>query len=699
MANSGRLELTWTNKDKVLISTGEGRYDYEWVDPSDFRAREIRLIDEVDVTEAPDQRPARSELPEPTRDNLLITGDALHVLDILAKVPEYASEYAGRIKLVYIDPPFNTGQAFEHYEDNIEHSIWLTMMRDRLRQLKPLLSDDGSVWVHLDDAEVHRMRSVLDEELGEDNFVATIVWQKSDTLRNDAGGLSVDQDYILVYRKSAAFSASRMPRTPAMDLIYKSPDGDPVPWFDGGPTAPGAKTHQGMVYAIQHPITGEPMYPLNNRCWALGQSDVLAMMSEYAPYRLEVIDDLEKRAEVCGLPPERMRADVPALVLDAPLEETAESARRRIAEGRWPDMFLKGKDGTGYVGKKTHLPVGGVAPRTWWTNDETGSNRTAKMETKKLFKDLTPFDTPKPERLLERVIYIGSQPGDIVLDFFGGSGTTAAVAHKMGRRWITSELKLATVSRYTKPRLIKVVKGEDLGGITLREEFVAVDELPSGLLPEDARRFTTLLNKFAKAMDTRLEDDDDGPRMGDGDDDKVVEPEDGDAIFADPTITDTVKRLRATARTKKVKTKNWYGGGSFRHLIVGNSMFQVIDGDVFLADWARGGTLARAVAAQFGFSYEDSVYPFAGRKGKLWLAVIDGSVDGSLVEHIQSYLSEGEAVAIFATSLDATARTSLARGSSLDKVPAAILASYRRTTRRTRATAPESLPVREGATT
>lgn len=180
--HQGCLELTWTDKNKALLSTGDGKYDYAFVDPSDYRVSEVRLLHEVERVEVeiPAGRP--DELPVPTTDNLLITGDAMHVLDALAKIPEYADKYVGQVKLVYIDPPFNTGQAFSNYEDNIEHSIWLTMLRDRLRQIKPLLADDGSVWVHLDHAESHRCRVVLDEEFGPDNFAAEVAWQKADAL-------------------------------------------------------------------------------------------------------------------------------------------------------------------------------------------------------------------------------------------------------------------------------------------------------------------------------------------------------------------------------------------------------------------------------------------------------------------------------------------------------------------------------------
>src|SRR3546814_9146850 len=166
---SGRLELTWTNKHLLLISDPEG--GYEWVEPTDPRVSEVRLLQEVGTVgdDAPDAG------------NLLIEGDALHALTALNRIPELAERYAGRVRLVYIDPPFNTGQAFANYDDNLEHSVWLSMLRDRLVQLKPLLSTNGSIWVHLDDAEAHRARAVLDEVFGAENFVAEGVWQKADS--------------------------------------------------------------------------------------------------------------------------------------------------------------------------------------------------------------------------------------------------------------------------------------------------------------------------------------------------------------------------------------------------------------------------------------------------------------------------------------------------------------------------------------
>lgn len=260
--HAGRLELTWTDKDKALLSAIDGKYDYTFVDPADWRVSEVRLLDEVERYDREPDPDAPEGDPEPSDDNLLISGDAMHVLDALAKIPEYADRHVGKVKLVYIDPPFNTGQAFLNYEDNIEHSIWLTMLRDRLGQIKPLLAEDGSVWVHLDHVESHRCRSVLDEELGPENFVAEIAWQKATAPKSDTKGISISQDVILVYRKSAAWRPNRMFRLASTTTTrYKSRDGDRIPWRDDNATANGAATHQSMVYGIQHPVTGNLVYP------------------------------------------------------------------------------------------------------------------------------------------------------------------------------------------------------------------------------------------------------------------------------------------------------------------------------------------------------------------------------------------------------------------------------------------------------
>lgn len=180
-----RLQLTWYNKDKALIPTETGKYGYTWVDPSDPRYCETHTLVLDDYVQG-SQTPKSDEFAyseradlEPQDDNLLILGESGDVLEALTRVPELAEKYVGKVKLIYIDPPFNTAQTFASYEDNLEHSIWLTMMRDRLHHMKKLLADDGSIWVHLDDVEVHRMRVLMDEVFGADRFVAEMQWQKT----------------------------------------------------------------------------------------------------------------------------------------------------------------------------------------------------------------------------------------------------------------------------------------------------------------------------------------------------------------------------------------------------------------------------------------------------------------------------------------------------------------------------------------
>ena len=205
--NAQRLQLTWYNKDKALIPTETGKYGYTWVDPSDPRYCETHTLvldDYVQGAQTPKsdefEYSERADL-EPQDDNLLILGESGDVLEALTRVPELAKKYVGQVKLIYIDPPFNTAQTFASYEDNLEHSIWLTMMRDRLLHMKKLLSADGSIWVHLDDVEVHRMRLLLDEVFSPGSFVTTIAWEKAQGARNDTD-ISSAQDLILVYKKS-----------------------------------------------------------------------------------------------------------------------------------------------------------------------------------------------------------------------------------------------------------------------------------------------------------------------------------------------------------------------------------------------------------------------------------------------------------------------------------------------------------------
>ena len=222
-APQGRLELTWTNKHRALLRDDDG--SYQWVAPSDYRVAEVRLLRDAGVTG--DVRAERDR----ASDNLLIRGDALNGLGSLIELPEFARQYLGQVKLAYIDPPFNTGEAFAQYEDNLEHSIWLTMMRDRLRQIEKLLAPDGSVWVHLNDDEGHYAKVVMDEVFGRRNFVASIIWQKR-TSRENRAAFGTAHDYIVVYSPAGPTGwrdvRNRLARNTAEPT---NPDNDPRgPW-------------------------------------------------------------------------------------------------------------------------------------------------------------------------------------------------------------------------------------------------------------------------------------------------------------------------------------------------------------------------------------------------------------------------------------------------------------------------------------
>jgi adenine-specific DNA-methyltransferase len=522
----GRLELTWTNKHLRLLAHEDG--SYEWVSPSDYRVAEVRLLHDVSTVGQTGKVRAA--------DSLLIRGDALNALTSLSRIPEFAGEYLGKVKLCYIDPPFNTQKSFLQYDDALEHSVWLTMIRDRLMQIKELLAPEGSVWVHLDDSEVHRARSVLDEVFGTPAFVTTVVWQKRTTKENRPAFSSM-HDYILVYSPMGGPWRAHRNKLTRSNGGYSNPDNDPSgPWASIPFTAKGMRKNQ--MYPVTTPAGVTYTPPFKNRCWAATEPQYL----------------------------------------------------RLLAEGRvyFPDSG-KGKPRT----KQYEWEDEGVVPDTWWTASECGTNDEAKRHIHELFPSDPEFATPKPEQLLQRIIHVASNPGDIVLDCFLGSGTAAAVAIKMGRRWVGVEYEPDTVTRYTIPRLQQVVSGEDLGGIT----------------------------------------DDTG----------------------------------------------WEGGSGFRILEVSSSMFEADGGLVFLADWMTNSVLAEATAVQLGFTYEADP-PFAGRKGRTRLAVVDGVANESVVRLVVSALPERERVVVCGTGIDSDARPILRElrpGSTLRKIPAALLDEYR----------------------
>ena len=342
-----------------------------------------------------------------TKDNLLIQGDNLEALKALLPF------YRGQVKCIFIDPPYNTKSAFEHYyDDNLEHAQWLSMMLPRLQLLRELLREDGSIWVTIDDNEGHYLKVMMDEVFGRGNFIATIAWEKDKGGRGDAD-ISTSHDMILAYAtKRSRWSETRnlIERTAVQAGRFQNPDNDPRgPWRQGDDGTAKSGTEK-QRYPIVLP-SGRSVVPKQGRFWAFSL-------------------------------------------------ETFERAR---SEGR--AYFGKNGDRLPIIKRYADVVREGVAPRTWWTAEEAGTNQSAKRDhLAKMFPDMDTFATPKPEELLQRILHISTNPNDVILDSFLGSGTTAAVAHKMGRRWIGIEMG-EHAATHCLPRLQKVLDGEQ-GGIS-----------------------------------------------------------------------------------------------------------------------------------------------------------------------------------------------------------------------------------------
>jgi adenine-specific DNA-methyltransferase len=382
VANKQKLELTWIGKEtrpklepRILLEDPERSY------------HGAQRVTENDIF-----------------DNRLIFGDNLLALKALE------AEFTGKVKCVFIDPPYNTGNAFEHYDDGLEHSIWLSMMRDRLEIIRKLLSEDGSLWITIDDNEVHYLKVMCDEIFGRGNFIASIIWRKNYAPKSSARHFSVDHDYILVLAKNAErWIPNPMPRSDKQDEIYKNPDNDPRGLWR--PDNLSARNPYSLgVYSITTPSGRIIEGPPKGRYWAVSKEKFIQL-------------DKDNR-------------------------------------------IWWGKDGNNIPAPKRFLSEvkQGRVPQTYWDYQEVGHTQDAKKEIVALFNDDV-FGTPKPEKLMKRIIGIATNPSDIVLDSFAGSGTTGAVAHKMGRRWIMVELG-EHCHTHIIPRLQKVINGEDKGGIT-----------------------------------------------------------------------------------------------------------------------------------------------------------------------------------------------------------------------------------------
>lgn len=398
------------------------KYGLMWEDkPEDV---EERLRESLPVLREVKDKAILSDEPD-APNHILIEGDNLEALTALSYTHE------GKIDVIYIDPPYNTGNkdfvyndSFVDSEDSNRHSKWLSFMNKRLKIAKKLLSDKGVIFISIDDNEQAQLKLLCDGVFGYDSFMGNISWQRTYSPRNDKKGIVREVEYIAVYSKSPEWTPKKLKRTAEMDTKYKNPDNDIEPWTSGDAFAPDSKQHQGMVYAIQNPFSGEFIYPYTASHWRLGQDEMLRIMQGWAPYELKDIGDAAKRAEICGIAQDEVRAGVMAIMLTVPLNEARAAAETVLKRGQWPKFYFT-KNGKGGIRRKTYLQnVDGRIITNLWPYEEVGHTDEAKKELKKLFDGNAPFDTPKPTRLIQRIEQIASDSESIILDFFAGSGTT-----------------------------------------------------------------------------------------------------------------------------------------------------------------------------------------------------------------------------------------------------------------------------------
>ena len=421
--------INWINKEEALFydlnqEEGIGNIPY-WVNRDDIRVKEARplvfqkafnvISRDIEGTipgtnnEYIIEEIAKDEIVQSIEIvNTLIKGDNLLVLNSLKKQFDKLPENE-KVKCIYIDPPYNTGSAFEQYDDNLEHSEWLTLMRDRLYVLKDMLREDGTIWISIDDDECHYLKILCDEIFGRQNFIASNIWQKIHSTKNDAKFISINHEYILCYAKNIdKVEIGLLERTDEMNDRYKNSDNDPKgPWQSGDLVA--NEERKGGYYDVVSP-TGKIHNVPQGKHWVYSKERMM-----------KLIDDGE---------------------------------------------IWFGKDGNSFPRKKRYLSevLDGRKTNSWWDSKEVGHNQEAKREVKTIVQDDV-FATPKPERLIERILKIASFENDLILDAFAGSGTTLSVAHKMKRRWIGVEIG-NHADTHIIPRLKGVILGTDKIGIS-----------------------------------------------------------------------------------------------------------------------------------------------------------------------------------------------------------------------------------------
>ena len=413
-------ELNWVGKDKVITHHLDVPY---------------RVLDRQYSYDEHGQHDADNG-----SQNMIIHGDNLEALKALLP------RYEGKVDCVYIDPPYNTGNEGWVYNDAVNdprikkwlgevvgkegedlsrHDKWLCMMYPRLRLLQRLLAPTGAIFVSIDDNEAAHLKAMCDEIFGARCFVADISWQRTYSTRNDSKGIPAEVEHLFVFSKQPGWNPNKLERTAEMDDKYSNPDGDRTAWTSSDAFAPGAATHQGMVYAIQHPFTGELVYPARGRCWTFEQAEVLRILSGWTDYELRDLDDADERARVCGVATDEVKPGVLGIVLAKPLDQARADTQAVYERGQWPRFYFT-KGGQGGVRRKTYLDsVGGALPTNFWSYEVAGHTDEAKKEIRAIFDGRVAFDTPKPTRLIERILAVATDENSLVLDSFAGSGTTA----------------------------------------------------------------------------------------------------------------------------------------------------------------------------------------------------------------------------------------------------------------------------------
>jgi adenine-specific DNA-methyltransferase len=393
MTKKQRLELTWIGKE--IRPKLEPRILLEDADKSYHAAHRVS---EDDIF-----------------DNCLIRGDNLLALKALEQ------EFTGKIKCIFIDPPYNTGSAFKEYDDSVEHSTWLSLMRDRLEILRNLLSEDGSLWITIDDNEAHYLKVICDEIFGRNCFITSFIWKKVDSPNDNKVPITPDHEYVLCFAKNSNLVKFKQKSDDSILNAYRQPDSESDrPYRDRLLKKNGKSSLRSDRPSMFFPVIapdGTEVFPIHDdgreACWAIGKKGV---------------EDLVAKGNLIW------------------------KQREQNGIKRWIPYTRE------FAPENPSRPY----PTIWNDLDTT---RQTKAHQKTLFGENQVFDTPKPENLICRILQISTESGDLVLDSFAGSGTTGAVAHKMGRRWIMIE-RGEHCHTHIIPRLKKVVDGEDKGGIT-----------------------------------------------------------------------------------------------------------------------------------------------------------------------------------------------------------------------------------------